>query len=203
MMEEHKKMEEKKKIEEEEKSKKELELAEKNKEEAIKNPEKKVEVMNINSIESNSVNIENQLAVAIKENKIENSNEKLGKIKDTNAFKKAKINLMNNNNEAELKINNNFGNINSYIDNNNLNNPSSDKINNNNNKSNQANLKQESLKPSENQPTERKMKEKIELNNLLKNLNYVEEDIVNEQTEMNFEIPYHLTREWVVKNLLS
>ena len=179
-MEEHKKMEEKKKIEEEEKAKKILESAEKAKEEADKVYEKKTEVININAIDGKAIKIENQPAVFAKENE-------KNKIKDTNANKKAKDNLINNSNKNEIELNN----YNSSI------NPTSIKYN------NHTNINQEVLKPLENLPTERKIKEKMELNNLLKNLNYVEEDIVNEQTDINFEIPYHLTKEWVVKNLLS
>ena len=69
------------------------------------------------------------------------------------------------------------------------------------NKSN--NNKIENIKSEADYPTERKIREKIELNNLLKNLNYIEEDEEQEQIDINFEIPYFLTKEWVIKNLLS
>lgn len=188
MMGEHKKMEEKKKLEEEEKAKKELEMAEKNKEQVENILEKKPDVININAIENIPTIIENQPVLA-KENRKEENNKEI-KIEEINVAKKTKDNLLTNKSDIELKNNNK---IKSYT-NNNSSNPSNNS---------QINIKQEVLKSSENLPTERKIKEKMELNNLLKNLNYVEEDIVNEQSEMNFEIPYYLTKEWVVKNLLS
>jgi len=199
MMEEHKKMEEKKKIDElEQKAKKDL-IAVKDKEKENKISEKKSQVININATDSSSIKIENQPATAViaLEIKQETMNENKG-VKGLD-FNKAKDNLISVNlkNEVELKSHSsNYININNYVINNCSINPNSDRKNNN--------IKQELLmKPLENLPTERKVKEKIELNNLLKNLNYVEEDIVNEQTEVNFEIPYYLTKEWVVKNLLA
>ncbi len=198
-MEEHKKMEEKKKIDElEQKAKKDL-IAVKDKEKENKISEKKSQVININATDSSSIKIENQPATAViaLEIKQETMNENKG-VKGLD-FNKAKDNLISVNlkNEVELKSHSsNYININNYVINNCSINPNSDRKNNN--------IKQELLmKPLENLPTERKVKEKIELNNLLKNLNYVEEDIVNEQTEVNFEIPYYLTKEWVVKNLLA
>jgi hypothetical protein len=185
MIEEHKKMEEKKKIEEEEKAKMELELPEKIKEEGNKIPEKKNEIVNINAIDNNSNKNENQAEIVKEEIKVETCDK--NRNKDI-SVKKTKENLNNNKEQIEMK------------------NPKINKIANNASfVNNQAYIKLEVLKAAENLPTERKIKEKIELNNLLKNLNFVQnqEDGVNEQTEMNYEIPYYLTKEWVVKNLLS
>ena len=47
-------------------------------------------------------------------------------------------------------------------------------------------------------------REKIELNSLLNNLNCIDDDEIDEETSnFNLEIPYYLTKEWVVKNLLN
>lgn len=110
---------------------------------------------------------------------------------NTKNEKKEEILDKNNNKENEIKNKGNNANI------------KNDENNNTKKDNNSKILKTSFIKPAEDIPTERKIKEKIELNNLIKNLNYIEEDDIQENTEINFEIPYYLTKEWVVKNLLS
>jgi len=183
IMEEHKKNEEKKKLEEEEKLKKEqeeLEILEKKKEE-----EQKANTINNNFSIDNSVEIieeESQIDINNIENnnnnsENENENFNLNKINKNNGIEVEKINILVNN---IINKNENSDNIN-YIE-----------------KGNISNIYEE----IGNDFT--KIREKIELNSLLKNLNYIDEDdIYEEKNNFNLEIPYYLTKEWVVKNLLN
>lgn len=188
-MEEHKKNEEKKKQEEEEKLKKEQEdfeisqqklLEEKEQKEQKEKEEKELLEIKNSSIPQNIIpesESEEEDYSSFEQKEILSNN--IQKINKNSNIEVEKINILVNNiiNKEGEKIEIGKESINNLMNLNNF----YDEINDGN-----------------------KTNKKMELNNLINSLNYVDEDqYYEERNAVNLEIPYYLTKEWVVKNMLN